>query len=76
MDLIRVKAFPGSKKEKVEETAPNVLRVFVRESAERNMANKAIVKAVAAYCGIPEKRLVMKTGHRGSNKTLTVLGTR
>lgn len=75
MNLIRVKAFPDAKKEHVEEVSHHVLRVFVRESAERNMANHAVIKAVAAFYGIPQKQLILKTGHRAPNKTLLILGT-
>lgn len=75
MNLIRVKAFPDAKKEYVEEVSPNVLRIFVRESAERNMANHAVIKAVAKFYAIPEKNLIIKTGHRSPNKTLLILGS-
>lgn len=74
MNLIRVKAFPDAKKAHIEETSPNVFRVFVREPAERNMANQAVIKAVATHLGIPAKQLIIKTGHRSLNKTLTILG--
>lgn len=74
MNLIRVKAFPDAKKQHIEEVSPQVLRIFVRESAERNMANRAVIKAVAAYYSIPEKSLVITTGHRAQNKTLLILG--
>ena len=74
MTTIRIKAFPDSKKAHIEETETDVLRVYVRESAERNMANRAVIAAVAAHLGIPAKKLVMKTGHREQNKTLTILG--
>jgi uncharacterized protein YggU (UPF0235/DUF167 family) len=75
MNLIRVKAFPDAKKEHVEEVSPNVLRIFIRESAERNMANHAVIKAVAKFYNIPEKQLIIKTGHRAQNKTLLILGS-
>lgn len=74
MNLIRVKAFPDSKKAHIEETSPNVFRVFVREPAERNLANQAVIKAVATYLNIPAKQLIIKTGHRSLNKTLLILG--
>lgn len=75
MELIRVRAFPGAKKQHVEEVEPFVLRVFVRESAERNMANRAVIAAVAGYYGIPANRLSIRTGHRSMSKTLLILGS-
>jgi uncharacterized protein YggU (UPF0235/DUF167 family) len=73
MNLIRIKAFPGSKKPSLEETAPQVVRVFVRETAERNMANEAVLKAVAEFYSIPRNKLRMISGHRGLNKIVQIL---
>ncbi len=74
MQTIRIKAFPDAKKPAIEEDR-GVLRVFVRESAERNMANAAVIRAVAKHLNVPEKSLRMIAGHRSQNKTLCVLGT-
>ena len=74
MQTIRVKTFPDAKKEHVEEVSPHVLRIFVRESAERNMANQAVIRAVAKFYNIPEKKLRIQTGHRMQNKTIAILG--
>ncbi len=73
MNSIRLKAFPGSKKKKVEEVGENKLRVYVREIAENNTANHAIIKAVAEHYGIPENKLRMISGHRGLNKIIQIL---
>jgi uncharacterized protein YggU (UPF0235/DUF167 family) len=54
MNLIRIKAFPNAKKFAIEETAPQVLRVFVREDAQQNRANDAVIRAVAEYINFQE----------------------
>jgi len=72
MRSIRIKTFPDSKRELVEEVSPNVLRVFVRDSAQNNMANRAVIRVVGAFYGIPENKLRIIVGHRAHNKTLEV----
>jgi len=73
MNSIRIKAFPESKKPAIEAVEEKVLRVFVRESAQNNQANKAVIRAVAAYYNIPENKLRMISGHRWLNKTIQIL---
>lgn len=72
MNIIRIKAFPQSKKPAVEETAPQVLRVFVREDAKENRANDAVIRTVAAYYNIPKNKLRMISGHHQQNKLLEI----
>jgi uncharacterized protein YggU (UPF0235/DUF167 family) len=73
MSIIRVKAFPDAKKEWIEEVEPNKLRIFVREPAERNLANKRVLTLVANFYEIPQNRLKIITGHRGQNKIIQVI---
>jgi uncharacterized protein YggU (UPF0235/DUF167 family) len=73
MNLIRIKAFPQSKKFSIEETAPQVLRVFVREDAQENRANDAVIRTVADYYNIPKNKLRMISGHRQQNKMIQIL---
>ena len=73
MNLIRIKAFPDAKKASIEETAHQVVRIFVREPAQDNEANKAVLAAVAAFYEIPVNKLRMIAGHRGMNKTVQIL---
>jgi uncharacterized protein YggU (UPF0235/DUF167 family) len=72
MNLIRIKAFPNAKKFAIEETAPQVLRVFVREDAKENRANDAIIRAVAAYYSIPRNKLRMISGHQKQGKLIQI----
>jgi hypothetical protein len=73
MNIIRIKAFPDSKKPLVEESAPNVLRIFVREPAKDNQANRAVIKAVAQFYSLPENKLRLISGHRALNKMIEIL---
>jgi uncharacterized protein YggU (UPF0235/DUF167 family) len=73
MNLIRIKAFPNAKKPAIEETAPQVLRVFVREDAQQNRANDAVIRAVADYYTIPKNKLRMISGHQKQGKLIQIL---
>lgn len=73
MNLIRIKAFPDSKKTALEETEPKVLRVFVREDAKQNRANDAVIRAVAEYYHIPRNKLRMISGHMKQSKIIQIL---
>ncbi len=73
MNIIRVKAFPESKKSFIEEIDHQVLRVFIREPAQNNQANKAVLNAIAEYYSIPENKLRIISGHRSLNKIIQIL---
>ena len=73
MNIIRVKAFPESKKPFIEETSHQVLRIFIREPAQNNQANKAVLDAVAEHYTIPRTKLKMISGHRSLNKMIQIL---
>lgn len=71
--IIRVRAFPDAKKEYIEETEPHILRVFVREPAKDNRANRKILDLVADFYTIPRNKLRMISGHHGMSKMIEVL---
>ncbi len=73
MNIVRVKAFPDSKKDHIEETSEKVLRVFVREAAQNNQANRAVIRAVSEYYTVAENKLRLISGHRGLNKMIQIL---
>jgi len=68
---IRVKAFPDAKKEHVEVDGER-LRIFVREPAQDNRANKRIAELVAQYHGIPVDAVRLISGHHGPNKLFSI----
>ncbi|HEC30814.1 MAG TPA: DUF167 domain-containing protein, partial [Candidatus Yonathbacteria bacterium] len=49
---IRVRAFPGAKKELVKEEGEDKLKIFVREPAQNNLANRRIMQLVAEYAKV------------------------
>lgn len=69
---IKVRVHPGSKKESVQEIGENRLEIWVKEKAERNMANHRICEIVASKLGVrvPDVRII--NGHQSPSKMLSV----
>ncbi len=65
---------PGSRSESVNEEN-GVLRITVREAAERNMANNRVREIVAAHSGVPLSKVRMILGQRSFNKTFTIISS-
>lgn len=70
--LIKVKVFPGAKKDEVEIKANDSFEVIVREKAERGLANKAVVNMLAAYFKVPASRVRLIKGFNQKNKIFDV----
>lgn len=71
---IFVVAKPKSREEKVEKLSENTFEVRVKEPAIENKANRAIVKALAAYFKIPQSRVRMVSRHNSKKKILEING--
>ena len=70
--LIKVKAFPCAKEEKIIKKNENSFDVFVCEEAERNMANKRIIEIIATYFNIPQHKAKMIKGFKESSKIFDI----
>jgi hypothetical protein len=73
MNLIRVKTFPDSPKQSVEQIEPYRLRVFIREAPKNNQANKKVLLIISEFYEIPVNKLRILTGHRSPNKIIQIL---
>lgn len=67
---IHVKVTAGAKEEKIEKKSDTQFVVFVREEAERNMANKRIVEIFRELYETGKVRIT--NGHHSSSKLLSV----
>lgn len=65
----KITAFPDSKIESIE-FKNDRYRVFIREPASDNRANKAIVRALATYLGLEGKELRIIKGHTSMSKII------
>ena len=69
--LIKVKVFPGSKKEEIIKKK-DVLEIKVKEKPENNKANKAVVRALASFFNLPEQKIRMLRGAKKRNKLFEI----
>jgi uncharacterized protein YggU (UPF0235/DUF167 family) len=72
MSLIHVKAFPDAPHEHFEENEKGTYRIFVREPAQDNRANKRITFLVAQHLQIEPSLVRMIRGHKGTSKLLEI----
>ncbi|MAZ67490.1 hypothetical protein CL652_01830 [bacterium] len=70
--IIHVKVFPISKKERVIQHTSDTFDVYVREPAQKNLANIRVREIIAEHLGIPIAQAVIQTGHRARKKTFMV----
>jgi len=69
---IKVRAITGSKKEEVILEKPNYFKIFVREKAERNLANTRIIELIAKEYKVTSNRVRITNGHHSPSKLLCV----
>ncbi|MFA5228474.1 MAG: DUF167 family protein [Candidatus Paceibacterota bacterium] len=70
--LIKVKANPSSKEDKVIKKNEDSFEVFVRADAQRNMANKRIIELLAEYFNLPQYKVKIIKGFKESNKIFDI----
>lgn len=70
---LKVKATPNARTELFEKRANGTYAVSVKERAQKNRANVRVLELLSEHLHIPLKKLRMKMGHRGRNKTIEVL---
>ena len=69
---IHVKVTAGAKKETIEKRSTDSYRMSVREKAERNLANGAVLKALALHLKMPLRKLHIVNGHRSPSKIISI----
>ena len=68
---IRVKVMPNSKVEEVLEEGDGFL-VRVKEPAKEGKANRAVIKLLADYFGVPQRQVVISSGFASRNKVIDI----
>ncbi len=67
---IHVKVKTKQKKEYIKELKPQYFEVSVKEKAEKNLANKRILKILQKYFKTQKVKII--NGHRSPNKLISV----
>lgn len=70
--LIKIKAFPGVSKAKIEKKDQDFLEVYVREKPIQGRANQAIVSALAKYFNCSESEIKLVKGFQERNKIFLI----
>jgi len=69
---LKIKTHPGSKKLKLIKKAEDSFEVFVKEKAERGLANRATRATLAAYFKVPAGKVRLVKGAKSRNKIFKV----
>jgi len=74
--ILTVKVFAGAKKEKVEHPDKGEgcdIRMFVKEPAQKNMANMRVRAIIADMHQVPIGNVQLLTGHHSPKKRLRII---
>ncbi len=70
--IIKVKIFPGIKKEAVEEKKEGTFEVKVKEKAEQGKANKRLIELLSRHFQVFEKQVKIISGSKRRNKIVSI----
>ena len=70
---VRVRVYPGCKRESVRKIEDDRYEIQVREPAERNLANQRLRELLAIEFGVSAKTLRLVSGHRSRTKIFDVI---
>ena len=74
MGRITVRVTPGAREPAIGEWRDGVLRVKVREKAEKGRANEAVARLLAKALGVPPSAVTLVRGATSREKALEVEG--
>ena len=71
--FIKLKVHPGSKKAAINRRAEDSYEIWVKEEAERGMANAAAIRSLAKELGIEEKKIMLVKGAQSPAKIVRIM---
>jgi uncharacterized protein YggU (UPF0235/DUF167 family) len=72
VNYIHVKVVAGAGKESFRKKSKDHFEIWVKEKAERNMANDRVLELVAEYFKIPKNKVRIINGHHHPSKLLVL----
>ena len=72
MGYLKVKVTPGARESSIGEWRDDVLRVKVREAAEKGKANEAVARLLAKRAGVPRTSVILKRGATSREKLFSI----
>ena len=70
MSSYTINVKPGSSQEKIIETAPNELTIYLRAKPHDGEANSALIKLLAKHFKIPKTSIKITRGAKSHHKTI------
>jgi uncharacterized protein (TIGR00251 family) len=70
--LLRVKAKPGAREDRIKGARGGELQVSVRASPEKGQANEGLIRLLAKSLGVPKADVVLKIGGGSAHKVFEV----
>ncbi len=70
--LIKVKVFPGSKKEEITKKSEDSFEIKIKERPIKGLANKEVIKILASSFNIPESNIRLIKGFKQRNKIFEI----
>ncbi len=70
---IEVNVHPGSKQEKVLEVIPGKYEIWTTQPAEKDKANKDVVKQLSFFLNIPKSRIRLTKGKTSRHKLFDII---
>jgi hypothetical protein len=74
MGFVKVRVTPGARESAIGEWVEGVLRVKVREKAEKGRANVAVARLLAKQLGVAPSSVTLARGATSREKTFEVSG--
>ena len=74
MAYVRVRVTPGARESAVGEWKDDILRVKVREPAEKGRANEAVARLLAKSLAVPPTAVILKRGATSREKLFEIDG--
>lgn len=71
--IFKVKVITNAKQEKLEEIGENLLKVHLKEKAEKGKANKALIEFLADELDIPKSKVTILNGHSSNEKLVEII---
>lgn len=70
--FIKIKVFPGSKKNEIIKKSEDSFDVKVREKPKQGKANQAVIKILASYLKLPKEKIKLIKGFKEKNKIFEI----
>jgi uncharacterized protein (TIGR00251 family) len=70
--LIKVKVFPGAKKEEIIKKKKDSFEIWVKEKPIKGQANQAVIDALTNYFQVPRQKIRLIKGWQERNKIFEI----